>query len=163
MIADEGRGCVAACAVDEYARSQQYAPIYAVVEGLALQVITCGEVVCPSLVWYLLRCHLFNLIEIQQTVQIHWAFILRLARLLWCLLLFREAIWIYGAELVGSFEVLFEDARRVDGVVFFGCVGAGELEDDFGAARVLGEEARYIVDIAVEDYPAAFCRLVLRD
>jgi hypothetical protein len=51
----------------------------------------------------------------------------------------------------------------VDGVVFFGCVGAGELENDFGAARVLREEARYIVDIAVKDYPAAFCRLVLRD
>jgi hypothetical protein len=51
----------------------------------------------------------------------------------------------------------------VDGVVFFGCVGAGELEDDFRAARVLWEEARYIVDIAVEDYPAAFCRVVFRD
>lgn len=51
----------------------------------------------------------------------------------------------------------------MDGVVFFGCVGAGELEDDFGAARVLGNEARYIVDIAVENNPAAFCRVMLRD
>lgn len=163
IVADEGRRCVAAGAVDEDAWPQQYASVYAVVEGLALQVVTRGEVVCPGLVWDLLRCHLFNLIEVQQAVQIHRTFILRLARLFWCLLLFREGVCVDGAELIGSFEVLFEDARRVDGIVFFGCVGAGELEDDFGAARVLGDEARYIVNVAVQNYPAAFRCVVLRD
>ena len=51
----------------------------------------------------------------------------------------------------------------MDRVVFFRCVGASELEDDFRAAGVLGEEARDVVDIAVENYPAAFCCVVLRD
>lgn len=51
----------------------------------------------------------------------------------------------------------------MDRIVLFGRIGAGELENDFAAARVLGNEARYIVDIAVEDYPAAFCCVVLCD
>jgi hypothetical protein len=51
----------------------------------------------------------------------------------------------------------------VDGVVFFGRIGASELEDDSAAAGVFGKEACYIVDIAVEDYPTALCCVVLCD
>ena len=49
------------------------------------------------------------------------------------------------------------------GIVLLGCVGAGKLEDDFRAAGVFGNEASYIVDVAVEDDPAAFCGVVLCD
>lgn len=48
-------------------------------------------------------------------------------------------------------------------IVFFRGVLARELEDDLGAARMLWQEARYIVDIAVQDDPAAFSRVVLCD
>jgi hypothetical protein len=51
----------------------------------------------------------------------------------------------------------------VDGIVFFRRVLARQLEDDFGAAGVLGYEARYVVDISVEDYPAALSCVVLCD
>ena len=43
----------------------------------------------------------------------------------------------------------------MDGVVFFGRIGASELENDFAATRVFWNKSRYIVDVAVEDYPAA--------
>ena len=42
-------------------------------------------------------------------------------------------------------EVLVEGVGRVDGLVFFRGVFAGVLEDDFGAAGVLGEEVCYVV------------------
>lgn len=51
----------------------------------------------------------------------------------------------------------------MDWVVLFCCIGAGELEDDFAAARMFGDEACYIVDVAVQDYPATLCRVVLCD
>ena len=51
----------------------------------------------------------------------------------------------------------------MDGIVLFGRVGARELEDDLGTTRVLGDEARDIVDGAVQNDPAAFCRVVLRN
>ena len=51
----------------------------------------------------------------------------------------------------------------MDGVVFFGCVGARELKDNLAATRVLGDEASDIVNIAVQNNPAALCRIVLRN
>jgi hypothetical protein len=51
----------------------------------------------------------------------------------------------------------------VDWIVFLGCVLAGQLEDNLRAARVLGYEFGYIVDVAVEDYPTAVFAPVLRD
>ena len=51
----------------------------------------------------------------------------------------------------------------MDGVVVFCGVLAGEGEDDFGAAWVFGEEVGYVVDFAVEDYPAAVLCAVLCD
>jgi hypothetical protein len=51
----------------------------------------------------------------------------------------------------------------VDRIVFFGRIGAGELEDDLATTRVLGKEPRYIVDLVIENYPAAFGRVVLCD
>ncbi len=49
----------------------------------------------------------------------------------------------------------------MDGVVFFGGVHAGELEDDVGAARVGGEEGGDIPDGAIEDDPAGVFGFVL--
>jgi hypothetical protein len=51
----------------------------------------------------------------------------------------------------------------VDGIVFFCGVLTGELEDYFCAARVVGDEARYVVDVPIEDYPATLCRVVFLD
>lgn len=51
----------------------------------------------------------------------------------------------------------------MNGVVFFRRIGASELENDFGATRVFGNKSRDIVDFAVEDDPAAFRRIVLRN
>lgn len=51
----------------------------------------------------------------------------------------------------------------MDWIVFFGCILACELKDDFCTAWVLGNEFCYVVDIAVEDYPAAVFASVLGD
>jgi hypothetical protein len=51
----------------------------------------------------------------------------------------------------------------VDGVVVVGGILAGEGEDDLGATWVLGEEVRDVVDVAVEDDPAAVWGVVLGD
>lgn len=79
------------------------------------------------------------------------------------LLFFGQRVRVDDAELVFGLEVLLQDAWRVDGVVFFRCIGARKLEDDLGAARVLGEKVGYIVDGAVEDDPAAVGCVVLGD
>lgn len=75
----------------------------------------------------------------------------------------REAVCVYTAEFGFWLEVLLDCAGRVDGIVFFGGVLAGELEDDLGSARVFGEEVGNIVDISVENDPAAVCGSVLRN
>lgn len=51
----------------------------------------------------------------------------------------------------------------MDGVVFFGCILAGETEDYFGTAWVRGEEGGYVVDGAVENYPAGIGGRVFGD
>jgi hypothetical protein len=51
----------------------------------------------------------------------------------------------------------------VNGIVFVGRICASELKDDFTAARVLWKKTRYVVNIAVQYYPAAFCGVVLCD
>jgi hypothetical protein len=71
--------------------------------------------------------------------------------------------WVDGSELVLGFEVFLEGAGWVDGVELLGGVSAGELEDGLGPARVLGEEARHIVDVTVQDDPAAVSCAVLSD
>lgn len=43
----------------------------------------------------------------------------------------------------------------MDRVIFFGGVLASELEDDLGTAGMVREEASYIVDITIENDPAA--------
>lgn len=49
-----------------------------------------------------------------------------------------KAVSVYTAEFGFWLEVLFDGAWWMDGVVFFGSIFAGELEDDLGAARVFG-------------------------
>lgn len=48
-------------------------------------------------------------------------------------------------------------------IVVFSCILAGELEDNFGAARMRGKEVSDIVDIAVQNNPTAVWGIVLRD
>lgn len=51
----------------------------------------------------------------------------------------------------------------MDWIVFFGCILTSELKDDFSAAWMFGNEFGHVVDIAVEDYPAAVFASVLGD
>jgi hypothetical protein len=51
----------------------------------------------------------------------------------------------------------------MDWIVFFGCILAGQLKDDFRTAGVFGDEFCYVVDIAVENDPTAVFGSVLRD
>lgn len=51
----------------------------------------------------------------------------------------------------------------MDGIIFVSRVRASELEDDFTATRVFRNKSRYIIDIAVENYPTALRRVVLCD
>jgi hypothetical protein len=51
----------------------------------------------------------------------------------------------------------------VDGIKFFRGIPPGQLENDSGTSRVLLDEVRHIVDVAVEDDPAAFGGTVFRD
>ena len=44
----------------------------------------------------------------------------------------------------------------MDGVELSSSITPGQLQDDTGATGVLGEELGYIVDLTVEDDPAAF-------
>lgn len=67
----------------------------------------------------------------------------------------RKTVCIYTAELGFWLEVFFYRARRVNWVVFLGGILASELEDDFGTTGMFREEVRYIVDISVENDPAA--------
>lgn len=49
----------------------------------------------------------------------------------------------------------------MDRIVFFRRVGAGELDNYFCAAWMLGKEIGDVVDVAVENDPAALCCVVL--
>ena len=49
------------------------------------------------------------------------------------------------------------------GVVFFGCVGPRELEDNLCATGMLRYELRNVVDFSVEYYPAALCCVMFCD
>jgi hypothetical protein len=49
----------------------------------------------------------------------------------------------------------------VDGVVFLGGVFACEFEDDARATGVRGQEVGDVVDMIVENYPAAVLGIVL--
>ena len=51
----------------------------------------------------------------------------------------------------------------MDGIVFFGCILTGQLKDDFCTAGMFGDKFCYVVDVAVEDYPAAVLGVVLGD
>lgn len=74
---------------------------------------------------------------------------------------FFEALGVDDAEFGGGWEVVLESAWGVDRVELGGGVPAGELENDSGASWVGGEELCYIVNSAMEDYPAALCGVVL--
>lgn len=95
-----------------------------------------------------------------------------------------EAFCRGSGRVLGSMGPRFAEGGRfssggVDAVVFFGCVGAREFEDYVAAARVGGEEGcdldmfrdgrlrktgeAYVVDITVENHPAAVLGVVFRD
>jgi hypothetical protein len=47
------------------------------------------------------------------------------------------------------FKVFFENARGMYGIVLFGSIGAGELENDLGTTGVFRDKLGYVVNIAV--------------
>lgn len=161
VVAEERCGCVAGCAVDEDARAEEDLAVYGAVESFGCEVVRGRVVVCPSLVWDVLRCYLFDLVDIEDALEIHWPIVLHLACFFGRLFFLGKRVGVDLAQFVFGFEVLLEHAWGMNRVVLFCCIAAGKLENDFAAARVFGDEARYIIDVAVENYPAALCCVML--
>ena len=67
--------------------------------------------------------------------------------LIWVFLLgfLLDSVHVDLAQVLALVEKLVQRVRRVDGLVLFGGIFAGVLEDDFGAAGVLGHEFCYII------------------
>lgn len=160
-MAQDGGGCIAVGAIDEDARSQKNIAVHGVVQCLRDQVIARGVVVCPCFVVDLLRRRRLNVIQIETFFQAHHLLFCLFSLLHWRLLDRGQSAGIDRSQFCRGGETVFERAWRVDGIVFFGRVGAGELQNDLAPSRMVGQEGGDIVDISIEDDPARLFALVL--
>jgi hypothetical protein len=84
---------------------------------------------------------------------------LNLIRILGLLLLL-YSLHVHFAQVLALIEELVQSVGRVDGLVLFRSVLASVLEDDFGAAGMLGHEFCYVVCCEVRDVSRRSCHAI---
>ena len=104
-----------------------------------MQVVRCAVVVGPAFFAHLLGRRCFDLVEVEERLEGELGLGVWLCTFLGRGILgrFWQCFWIDRSKICFSGEVLFEGTRGVDGIVFFGRVLAGELEDYFAATGMV--------------------------
>lgn len=162
LVADEGCGEVTSCAVDKDPRAEEDLLVDKVVVALGPQVVAGREVVGPCLSRDALGGLLLDLIQVHERTHRDWDIVPSLDDGVFrCGLGLGEGFLVDLTENVLGLEVLLEGARRVDRVVLVCGILAGKLEDDLLSTRVRWQELGHIVDLAIEDDPAALWGVVL--